>query len=342
MKLTHLILILCILSLQSCAQNQKQQQKQQDTTMTTAQAHQMMEDLYKTVQYNTKEDQILYSLKVFNGTCNYKIWVNDMPVYNMYKGARGELSFTINGKILKAGKQTLKIRIYPYWNQEEQKWDDYLHTYAGLDVEISEMDWDPKTRKWDYYPVLTYQTPREGEETLQDKPRGFLFEEGKEELPYYEETVTFEAKVPYTLTGWSKSVNLKQENQEELFKEVEAYYLELIKNFEDQNIPVIAQKYYTKEKEIVQSLFLKEKEMKERWHEDFLSRAAHPTAKGDDLKNPYLSFSGNGKVISLLSKPGGTKALQMIRKKDNGKKGYFTLDIFLHRPKPGAPLEMIR
>ncbi|MBE7649115.1 hypothetical protein [Tenacibaculum finnmarkense] len=201
---------------------------------------------------------------------------------------------------------------------------------------------DSKTRKFDFYPIFTYQTPREGKETLQDKSEKFLFEEGKEELPYYEETVTFEAKVPYNLTGWSNSVDLTKENQEKLFKEVEAYYLELIKDFENKDIPAIAEKYYTKEKEIAQALFLKEKEVKSRWHEDFLSRAAHPTAKGDKIENHYLEFYGNGKVVNLLMGPGGVRSLVIVRDKENGKKGYATLDVYLHRPTPGAPLEMIR
>ncbi|MCG8859971.1 hypothetical protein G1K59_11755, partial [Tenacibaculum finnmarkense] len=68
--------------------------------MTTVQAHQMIENLYKEVQYS--DDKVFYDLKVFNGVCNYKIWVNDVPVYHMFKGARGELSFTINTEILKA------------------------------------------------------------------------------------------------------------------------------------------------------------------------------------------------------------------------------------------------
>ncbi len=318
-------------------------QKQEDNSMSVEQAHQMMEDLYKTVQYNTKEEQILYSLKVFNGVCNYKIWINDMPVHNMYKGARGELSFTINGKILKAGKQELKIRIYPYWNREEQKFEDYLHKYAGLDVEISEMDWDAETRKWDYYPILTYQTPREGEESLQENPRGFLFEEGKEELPYYEETVNFEAKVPYNLTGWSKSVDLRKENQKELFKEAKVFYQGLIKNFKNKNVPEISKKYYNKEKEVIQALFLNQKDTKERWNEDFLSKIINPSAVVDELNdNLYLEFYGNGKVVSLLKSPAGTRPLVIERVNEQGKKKYLTLDLYLHRPTPEEPLEIIR
>ncbi|MCD8401320.1 hypothetical protein [Tenacibaculum finnmarkense] len=336
MKLNKLIILLCILSLQSCAQNTK---KKKTKDMTTVQAHQIIENLYKEVQYS--DDKVFYDLKVFNGVCNYKIWVNDIPVYNMYEGARGELSFTINTEILKSGKQTLKIRMYPYWNYDEQKWGDYLHKYAGLDVEIREMEWDSKTRKFDFYPIFTYQTPREGKETLQDKSEKFLFEEGKEELPYYEETVTFEAKVPYNLTGWSNSVDLTKENQEKLFKEVEAYYLELIKDFENKDIPAIAEKYYTKEKEIAQALFLKEKEVKSRWHEDFLSRALHSTATVTELKDHYLEFYGTGRVVNLLIKPVGFKAIEIKRLvKDKNK--FFNLDIYLHRPTPGAPLEMIR
>ncbi|WCC41187.1 hypothetical protein PJJ26_00080 (plasmid) [Tenacibaculum finnmarkense] len=308
--------------------------------MTTVQAHQMIENLYKEVQYSN--DKVFYDLKVFNGVCNYKIWVNDIPVYHMFKGARGELSFTINGKILKAGKQTLKIRIFPYWNRQEQKFEDFLHKYAGLDVEIREMEWDSKTRKFDFYPIFTYQTPREGKETLQDKSEKFLFEEGKEELPYYEETVTFEAKVPYNLTGWSNSVDLTKENQEKLFKEVEAYYLELIKDFENKDIPAIAKKYYTKEKEIAQALFFKEKEEKSRWHKDILGEVLHTTAKIEKIKDHYLGFYGNGKVVNLLRTQIGFKPLVIETENEDGKKAYLKLDVYLHRPAPGAPLEMIR
>ena len=336
MKYRILYVLILIMAFQSCAQ-----QKQENKTMSTEQAHQMMEELYKKVQY--QDQKIFYDLKVFNGACNYKIWVNDMPVYNMFKGARGELSFMVNGKILKSGKQTLKIKIYPFWDRKNQKWEDYLSKYAGLDVEIREMEWDAQERKFDYYPIFSYQTPREGEESLQDNPREFLFEEGEEELPYYEETVTFEAKVPYNLTGWSKSVDLSKENQEELYKEVEAYYLELIKNFEDKDVSTITKKYFKKEKEVVQALFLNQKDTKERWDEDFLSKIIHPTAVVDKLDNNlYLDLYGNGKVISLLKNPAGTRPLVIERVNEQGKKKYLTLDLYLHRPDPEGPLEIIR
>lgn len=87
------ILILQLVFIPSFAQ-----QKTKDTSISKEQVHQVIEDLHKEVQY--RDQIIFYDLKAFNGACNYKIWVNDMPVYNMFKGARGELNFMINGKIV--------------------------------------------------------------------------------------------------------------------------------------------------------------------------------------------------------------------------------------------------
>ncbi len=316
------------------------QEPKQDTTMTTKEAHKLMEDLYKDVKY--KDEQKLYDLTVFNGVCNYKIWINDIPVYHMFKGIRGRLTFPINTEILKSGNQTLKIRIFPYWNRKEQKFEDYLHQYAGLDVTISEIEWDEKTRRFDRFPVLTYQTPREGDESLQDNLRGLKFPEGEEQLPYYEETITFTVDVPYTLEGWSNSVDLSQEDPDKLLKEVETYYFELAKNFANKNIPAIAQKYYKKEKEIAQAFFHTEKESKSRWHEDILKDILDPTATLKELKDYKLEFYGGGKVVNLVKKSIGYKPFVLITKDKNGKKWYSKYDIYLHRPKPGAPLEMIR
>ncbi|MCG8860109.1 hypothetical protein, partial [Tenacibaculum finnmarkense] len=147
---------------------------------------------------------------------------------------------------------------------------------------------------------------------------------------------------PYNLTGWSNSVDLTKENQEKLFKEVEAYYLELIKDFENKDIPAIAKKYYTKEKEIAQALFFKEKEEKSRWHKDILGEVLHTTAKIEKIKDHYLGFYGNGKVVNLLRTQIGFKPLVIETENEDGKKAYLKLDVYLHRPAPGAPLEMIR
>jgi len=126
--------------------------QKQDNNMSVEQAHQMMKELHKEVQYIN--DKIYYDLKVFNGACNYKIWVNDMPVFAMYNNARGELSFPINTEILKSGKQTLRIRIFPFLDSNTKVFQNKLNQYAGLDVEIREMEWDATIRKFDYYPIF--------------------------------------------------------------------------------------------------------------------------------------------------------------------------------------------
>ncbi len=313
-------------------------QKQEDNSMSAQQAYQMIEELHKEVQY--RNDKIFYDLKVFNGACNYKIWVNDMPVFAMYNNARGELSFPINTEILKSGKQTLKIRIFPFLDVSTKTFDHKLNKYAGLDVEIREMEWDAQERKFDYYPIFTYQTPREGKETLQDNPREFLFEE-EEELPFYEETVEFEAKVPYNLVGWSKSVDLTKENQEELLKEVESYYKNLASDFDKKNVKSIAKKYLKKEKEIAQCFFHNETEAQTRWKEDIIKEIIDPNSKTGKVEKYEIFFFGNGKVIALMRFP-GKSPLYLTIPDENGAPDYYVYDIFLHRPKPGAPLEIIR
>lgn len=333
MKLT--ILLILTLAFHSCAQQQKKENKNMPYTET----HQTMEELYKEVQY--RNDKIYYDLKVYNGACNYKIWVNDMPVFAMYNNARGELSFPINTEIFRSGKQTLKIRIFPFLNSKTRTFDDKLNKYSGLDVEIREMEWDANERKFDYYPIFNYQTPREGSESLQDNPRGFLFEEGEEELPYYEEIVTFEAKVPYDLKGWSQSVDLRNENQEELLKEIEKYYKSLANDFDKKNVKSIAEKYYTKEKEIAQCFFHNEKEAKTRWNEDIIKEIIDPNSKAGKIEKYELEFFGNGKVVALMRFP-GKSPLYVTIPDENGSLDYFVYDIFLHRPRPSAPLEMIR
>ena len=259
----------------------------------------------------------------------------------MYKNVQGELSFGINTEILKSGKQRLKIRLYPYRDRPNRKWEKYLNKYAGLDVEIREMVYDAEERKFDYYPVFTYQTPREGKESLENGKKELLIK-GNEELPYYEEEVTFEVKVPYKLKGWSESVDLTKENKDELLEEVKTYYLELMNDFKKRDTIAISKKYYEKEKEIAQALFFKEEKIKSRWHEDFLSRVLHKTAVVRPFKTVNLEFLGNGKVVALLKKPWDTEALVVQRTIEENKKKYAHVAVYLHRPKAGGPLQMIR
>lgn len=328
MKYILTTILVVIFALQSYSQQQ----------LSTKKAHQKMESIYKDVAH--KKNKINYVLKVSNNECNYKIWVNDVPVYHIIKNRSLELSFMINAKILKSGIQTLKIKIYPFRDKVNRKWKDKIDPYAGLDITISETIWDTEFKEFDDTPIFSYQTPREENLSLLEKRQKLKFKDGKE-LQFYEETTTFEANVPYNLKGWSESVDLSKEDPEKLFKEVEVYYLELIKDFENKNIPAIAEKYYNKEKEVAQSFFFNKKDVKNRWHEDFLSDVLDPSAKLKELKKHYLEIDGNGKIV-YLSRPPGNSPVTIITENENGRKRYSKYQVYLHRPKPGAPLEMIR
>lgn len=293
--------------------------------------------LHETVKY--RENKIYYDLKIYNGACNYKILINDLPVFSMYNNARGEISIPINGKILKSGMQSLKIILFPFYD-ENRKLKEELNIYAGLDVTVREMEWNEAERKFDYYPIFEYNTPRNGTESLEKKPSTLLVE-NDEKLDLYEEEVFFNAKVPYDLPGWTKSVNLENENNEELIKEVVNYYESLAKDFESKNVKSIAKKYYNKEKEVAQSYFHNEKEAHTRWNIDILEKIIDSTATLRKIEKFDLKFFGNGKVVSLMRYP-GKSPLCVVTKKQGGGSKYSVFEVFLHRPKKDAPLEMIR
>ncbi len=332
MKSIFLYLILFI-AFNSCSQTKNHNNGESQNE----QYNQVMKDLYKTVKY--REQKKYYDIKIYNGACNYKIWINDIPVFNMYSNARGQVSIPINGKILKSGKQQLKIKIFPFYD-ENRNLKDKLNVYAGLDVTVRKMEWNSEDRIFNYTSVFEYQTPREGNVSLDVNPAKLLLEDEKGEQ-YYEEKVTFEVTIAYNLKGWSESVNLKNENKDKLLKEVEEYYQELSNDFKNKKIKAIANKYYNKEKEVAQSYFHNEKEAKTRWSIDILERIIDSTAELKKLENYNLKFFGNGKVVALMRSP-GKSPLCVVTKKEDGKSRYSVYDVFLHRPRPNAPLEMIR
>ncbi len=326
-KISAYIFILFLLS--GCMKNQIKKNMAETSI-------QKIEDVYQTVQH--RESKVFYDLKIYNGACNYKVLINDVPVHEMYNNVRGEFSLGINNLILKSGQQRLKIRIFPFYD-ENGKLNNKLHRYAGLDVTVREMEWNEEYRKFDYYPVFSYVTPRKGNKSLEDDPTEFLLKD--EELPYYEEEVIFEAKVPYDLKGWSESVNLKNENSENLKKEAIAYYESLAKDFTNRNTAAIAKKYYKKEKEIAQCFFHSQKEAKTRFYVDIMERILDPTAKVRKLEKYDIKFFGDGKIVALMRHP-GVSPICIVTKRDNGDLRYSVYDVFLHRPTPSAKLEMIR
>ena len=327
----NFIYVLLLIAFNGCAQDKT------STNLETNNKKMELDKLHEIVEY--RESKIYYDLKIYNGACNYKILINDLPVFSMYNNARGEISVPINGKILKSGKQSLKIILFPFYDENKQL-KEQLNTYAGLDITIREMEWDKGERKFDYYPIFEYKTPRNGIESLENKPSTLLVE-NDEKIDIYEEEVFFDAKVPYNLDGWTKSVSLKNENIEELTKEVVDYYESLAKDFESKNLTNIAEKYYNKEKEVAQSYFHNKKEANTRWNIDILEKIVDSTASVRKIEKYELKFFGNGKIVALMRYP-GKSPLCVVTKKQDGSSKYSVFDVFLHRPKPGVPLEMIR
>ncbi|OCG48101.1 hypothetical protein A9G35_02410 [Gilliamella sp. Choc5-1] len=103
MKYLLLISLLC-LSLQGCGQNEKQNN---NPKFNIAEMEKSIID---------KEKSYLYKIKYEHTDCSYEILVNDVLVITFFGLGNWSTSDGINKYILKPGKQTVTLRLYPQKN----------------------------------------------------------------------------------------------------------------------------------------------------------------------------------------------------------------------------------
>lgn len=164
-----------------------------------------------------------------------------------------------------------------------------------------------------------------------------------EKLPYYEINLEFDApKVPYEkdIQGWQNGVDLSKENEDKLQKEVEGFYKEMIGFYENKNINALAGKYYKSQKETAQSHYLNKANdsqvVVDAWVKDINDTRPF-------LFNQYMiKFYGNKRIVRLVKTDKyyfNSSALMREDPKNGDAVEYF---MFLYRPSPGAPLEIVR
>lgn len=166
----------------------------------------------------------------------------------------------------------------------------------------------------------------------------------KGEVPIYEIKLHFEAPlVPYEhdVTGWQQSVDLSQEDEGALFQEVEAFYKEMIALYETtRDVNGLADKYYKRAVELSQCYYsIKEWELQQfidEWIKDV----------NDERPFLFLGYVmklyGNGRLVKLAKMDDKYYLNYSALMREDKEGNYVQYYMFLHRPKPGAPLEVIR
>lgn len=263
-----------------------------------------------------KNNQPIYTLAI--SVANpHEVYLNDMPLIKDYNKGSSNFETSLNNFILKSGIQNLKIILLP----EEGK---TIVDKSGID----------------YIDVKIYRYSNGLSEMNPEKRTLIKAVTLKEfaEIPIVVKEVEFNAIVPYELIGWSKSVDLSIENQEVLKKEVVTKYEELRKFFEIKDINKWVKMTNNREKELDTAFFLSEFDITEERNED--SNYIKSIKKMLPIENYKIITCGRGKIVKMEridSSLKGESVLQAVSEKTTR-----IYDIFLHRPSPNAPLEIIR
>ncbi len=264
----------------------------------------------------TTRDEPIYTLKISVAN-RYETYVNDMPLEKDFKNGSTTTQLPINNFILKSGVQKIKIIIYP--------------DSGNLLVDGSGRD---------YVNVKIYKYPH-GIDNMQQDDATLISETNLKDLalaPIVKKEFEISANVPYEVDGWIKSVDLSKENQEAFKKEVAQKYEELrtllINRKGDEFLKILAKR----DAELNKALYLSDSDINEENTDDL--NCINNITSVLKIENYKMEIHGEGRIVTLTRIDGNLNGESVLQ----AKYGKYTrvYDIYLHRPKPGAPLEIIR
>lgn len=315
MKKTILYLLLTA-SLTSCAQNKAKI------------ADHSISDLYKEVKFI--EQKISYRAGIQIGGCNFTFLINDVPVVQYFEDVSGTFntSTPINNAILKTGKQTFKLILYPGFKNHRRLTGLAENILAKITIEG--LKYEGEGVKTIVYPFTILEIPG------QDKP---FVDAGKQTAVF---EGTFNAKVPYELVGWSKSKDLSKENPDLLLKEVLASYQKYIEILKNKDEFALAKLIYKKEKDYAQALFLDKNATAYQW-ETYTREIKGPERRILPIEKYKMKIYGNGRLVTLerTDYPNIGEPTLRAEYGPEGDEQVVGLYYHLHKPEGSNTLELI-
>jgi hypothetical protein len=262
----------------------------------------------------TMQEQPIYTLKILAAN-RYETYVNDMPLEKDYLKGSTDTEIPINDFILASGIQKIKIVLLP--DSGKVVVDKSGISYLNVTI-------------YKYPRGLSYMTTDEAvvikEINLKDKT----------EAPIVVKEVEISVEVPYKINGWSNSVDLAKENQELLKKEVIAKYEELRQIINKGDFEAFENAYSQRDKEINEAIYNNVDAIKE--DKEWMSkRVMKCKNKMNVISNVTMHLNGGNKIVYLENVDHESPIIGDIDGKHEE-----VFNIMLHRPKPGAPLEIIR
>ncbi len=268
--------------------------------------------------------QPIYFLSINIGNCNAEIWCNDIILFEFKPLSTGNqgiaITIPINPLILRQGEFEIRAEVTPPFRKE------VLHKSSFVILELSiKSKLDSKVGT----PLLKLKTPHPADAIKMKNPVKIEHIKTLENLNNYKLLGVYKDKIlPYKETGWSKSVNLLEQNPQSL----------LIKGFEFfQNIETIINN-----KLVHQFLELNEDKNKLLKETLYLTNRQYQECKAGDItllidggyKLVPIKFNdieyiimGRGRLVKLRRKNG----LSLILLNNPQKRSTAEFDIKLHK-----------
>jgi hypothetical protein len=322
-----ILTLLLTASLISCAQESK------NKTMT---AEQRIEYLSKKVQKFDNEP--LYQLDI-QSIFNFKVMVNGVPVYSNFDKIPGMARVNINSFILKSGKQSIEVELYPgYDNNGTQK--NFLENGDNFILKVEKTAWNKDG---------SIKTP---EEVLEFKNSDQNVDYSK--LTEYKTSVSFDASVPYNMKGWEDGEDLSKLNQKDLELKVASFYKNTVSAFKEKDYDYLNTIFLNADSEWYQAeYFPKDMITKFQSTKGRKGKSVSTTRANSDkysqnvypIENYVMKFYANNKIVRLEPKEGFNRGESLLGYDDidkNGMNRKTFIDMLLYIPKGTDSLQIIR
>ena len=271
-----------------------------------------------------------YYIEGYQSGCYYELYVNGIMVFEHYKNVGlSNHAVPINDDILKSGPQQVTIKLFPLGEIDGKN-------YTTIDPDDSFRLKIFARDKNKPYKAFDYDFLKEHEVKIPTS------------VPYFEETITFNAEVPYELEGWSNSQNLKEMDEDTLEKEMLVFYENYANVINNQDEEVWVKLIEKREQEYFKAVLYnnkKSEELKERIT-SFLEPFNSEFKKRYPLDKHEILFSNDGKIVTFKSiENKGQSAFSYGIKVDIDGDLLEVRDsrfLFLHKPKGSNKLEIIR
>lgn len=258
-----------------------------------------------------KQPKNYYLLTMSSNGCNFRILINDIPIWDFWDEGAYSGSYPINHFIMKSGTQKLKVELYPAYTHE----DLGINSEEPLYIEIKKR-LDSQTLD-DYVAVLTNPIPKV-----------------KKGIPYYEYECTFDAEVPYNISILDECIRLDSiSNIEEMAVQK---YNELKSMYERKDFSSFKEEFFIRNKRIGLSNYYKDGEC-DREMEDQINTMKKLYEHVAPIQDYEIKFYGDKKLILLYSKIDCTYAFRL----DDGGDDIWPLPFFLGMRKGSDKLEIV-